>query len=54
MGFVFGNKSIPKSIFHLGEILGKSSGKTSGKFFTMENYSKGGASEPRSLNLKIL
>ena len=39
MGLVFDIKSMPKSISHLGGISGKSgksSGKTSGKSFTMD------------------
>ena len=53
MGFVSDYKYMPKSISHSGEILGKSSRRTYGKSFTTGTDSKGGASDPRSLTLKI-
>ena len=48
MGFVFGIKSMKKSIFCLGGIPERSLGKTSGNSFTRGTDSIGGISESKS------
>ena len=53
MGLVSNSKSIPKSISHLGGILGRSFRKTSRNFLTTGTNSMGGFSESQSLTLTI-